>query len=60
LAWAAWLMAGGFLGVMCSPMHLCLSMTRVYFKASWGPVYRLIAPSTALVAATAVVILLLA
>jgi len=60
LAWAAWLMAGGFLGVMCSPMHLCLSMTRVYFKASWGPVYRLIAPSTALVAATAAVILLLA
>lgn len=60
LAWAAWLMAGGFLGVMCSPMHLCLSMTRVYFKAPWGPVYRLIAPSTALVAATAAVILLLA
>jgi hypothetical protein len=60
LAWAAWLMAGGFLGVMWSPMHLCLALTRVYFKASWGPIYRLIAPSTALVAATAAVILLLA
>jgi len=59
-AWAAWLMAGGFLGVMFSPVHLCLSLTRVYFEAEWGPIYRLIVPSALLVAVTAAVMLLLA
>jgi len=52
-------MAGGFLGVMFSPVHLCLALTRVYFKAEWGPIYRLIAPSALLVAGTAGGILLL-
>jgi hypothetical protein len=56
--WAAWLMAGGFLGVMCSPLHLCLSLTRVYFEAEWGPVYRRIIPSGLGVAVTATVLLL--
>jgi hypothetical protein len=56
--WAAWMMAGAFLGVMCSPVHLCLSLTRIYFEAEWGPVYRRIAPSTLLVAVTAAVLLL--
>ena len=58
-AWATWLMAGGFMGVMCSPMHLCLALTRVYFKAEWNALYRFILPSAALVIATAVTILLL-
>ncbi len=58
--WAAWLMAGGFLGVMFSPLHLCLSLTRVYFKAEWGPIYRRIAPSALGVGVVATVILLLA
>ena len=56
--WAAWLMAGGFLGVMCSPLHLCLSLTRVYFDAQWGPVYGRIIPSSLGVAVTATVLLL--
>jgi hypothetical protein len=56
--WAAWLMAGGFLGVMCSPLHLCLSLTRLYFEADWGPVYRRIAPSSLGVLVTAVLLLL--
>jgi len=56
--WAAWVMAGGFLGVMCSPLHLCLSLTRVYFEAEWAPVYRRIIPSSLGVAVTATVLLL--
>lgn len=56
--WAAWLMAGGFLGVMCSPLHLCLSLTRVYFGAEWGPVYRRIIPSSLWVAVIATMVLL--
>jgi len=58
-AWVSWLMAGGFLGVMFSPVHLCLSLTRVYFGAEWGPIYRRIVPSALIVAATAAGILLL-
>ncbi len=58
--WVAWVMAGGYLGLLCSPMHLCLVLTRVYFKAEWGAVYRLLVPSALLVLATAVVVLLLA
>jgi integral membrane protein (TIGR00529 family) len=59
-AWAAWLVTGGFIGVMCSPMHLCLALTRVYFKTEWASVYRFILPSAILVIATAAAILLLA
>lgn len=57
--WATWLMAGGFLGVMLSPLHLCLSLTRVYFGAEWGPIYRRVVPSALGVAVTATTILLL-
>jgi hypothetical protein len=56
--WAAWLMAGGFLGVMCSPLHLCLSLTQAYFEADWGPTYRRIAASSLAVATTAALLLL--
>ncbi|MGD8967158.1 MAG: DUF401 family protein [Anaerolineae bacterium] len=56
--WAAWLVAGGFLGVMCSPLHLCLSLTRLYFEADWGPVFRRVAPSSLAVAVTAALLLL--
>jgi len=57
--WAVWLIAGGIVGTMLSPVHLCLGLTRVYFKAEWGPVYRLLAPSALLVTATAAGMLLL-
>ncbi|RLI85981.1 MAG: hypothetical protein DRO98_06065 [Archaeoglobales archaeon] len=36
--------AGGFLGVMVSPMHLCFALTCEYFKADVGDVYRLLLP----------------
>ncbi|RLC88547.1 MAG: hypothetical protein DRJ03_02135 [Chloroflexi bacterium] len=58
--WTVWLLMGGFLGTMLSPLHLCLALTRVYFKAEWGPVYRRIASSALLMAATAAMFLLLA
>jgi hypothetical protein len=57
--WAAWLIAGGFLGTMLSPVHLCLALTRVYFKAQWGPIYRLLVPSAMLMTTTAAVLLIL-
>ena len=32
--------AGGYAGVMLSPVHLCLVLTAEYFKADLGAVYR--------------------
>jgi integral membrane protein (TIGR00529 family) len=52
-AWAVWMMAGGIVGTMLSPVHLCLALTRVYFEAEWGPVYRFLIPSASLIAAVA-------
>lgn len=51
-----WLFVGGFSGVMLSPMHLCLALTRPYFNANWGGLYKAIVPSVAMVIAAAVVI----
>jgi integral membrane protein (TIGR00529 family) len=50
--------AGGFVGLMLSPVHLCLALTRVYFKAGWGGVYQRLLPAAALVAISAVVVFL--
>lgn len=58
--WAIWLLAGGMMGGMLSPVHLCLALTRVYFKAKWGPIYLRLAPSVLLVIATAAAMLWLA
>ncbi len=43
---AAFAFAMGFLGVMLSPVHLCLVLAREHFDARWGGVYkRLLAPA---------------
>ncbi len=34
--------AGGIGGVLLSPLHLCLVLTREYFQADWRGVYRLV------------------
>ncbi|GAB4491198.1 MAG: DUF401 family protein [Thermodesulfovibrionales bacterium] len=36
----------GFLGVLLSPVHLCLVLTREYFKADTGGMYRRIVPAS--------------
>ena len=50
--------AGGFVGLLLSPVHLCLALTRVYFKAEWGGVYRRIIPAALLITATAAFVVL--
>lgn len=49
----------GFAGVMLSPVHLCLVLTREYFNADLGLVYRRLLMPSALVLAAAVVPLML-
>ncbi|MBN1955878.1 MAG: DUF401 family protein [Anaerolineae bacterium] len=58
--WAAWAWTGGFMGVMMSPLHLCLALTRVYFQADWGLLYRRVTPAVLLsVAAAGLMVLVL-
>jgi integral membrane protein (TIGR00529 family) len=49
--------AGGFVGMMLSPIHLCLALTRVYFRAEWGGVYRRLVPAVILMVLTTAVVL---
>lgn len=47
--------AAGFLGVLLSPVHLCLVLTREYFKAdAWG-IYKRIIPAGLIIMAAAFV-----
>jgi len=53
VAGGVWVFAGAFSGILMSPLHLCLALTREYFGANWGRLYRFIAPATALIVAVA-------
>ncbi len=50
--------AGGYVGLLLSPVHLCLALTRVYFGATWGGIYRRIVPAGLLIVVTAAVVVL--
>jgi integral membrane protein (TIGR00529 family) len=45
--------ASGFMGVLLSPVHVCLVLTREYFKADMGGMYRRMLLPTAIVLAVA-------
>ncbi len=47
--------ASGFAGVMFSPVHLCLVLTKDYFKSELMPIYRLMLVPEAIVIAVAFV-----
>jgi integral membrane protein (TIGR00529 family) len=53
VAGGVWMFVGAFSGVLLSPLHLCLALTREYFGANWGRLYRAIIPATILIVATA-------
>lgn len=38
--------ASGFAGILIAPAHLCLSLTKEYFKADFSNVYKYLIPST--------------
>jgi len=46
--------AAGFFGVLLSPVHLCLILSKDYFKANLGRVYRRLVPMVMIMAAAAV------
>jgi len=49
----------GFVGCLLSPVHLCLVITREYFHATWGGIYRMLLPSCAAIMAVAALTVLL-
>ncbi len=52
--------AGGYCGILLSPLHFCLALTRQYFGSEWGKVYRIMGGPVALVFATTLVVVALA
>lgn len=48
--------ASGFLGVLLSPVHLCLVLTREYFKADMWGIYKRIIPATGIIMAGALAV----
>ncbi len=50
--------AGGFVGMLLSPVHLCLALTKEYFKAGLGRIYALMAPGIGLLLATSAAVYL--
>ena len=52
--------AGGYCGILLSPLHFCLALTRQYFGSEWGRVYRIMGGPVALVFASALVVVALA
>ncbi|MBL7191359.1 DUF401 family protein [bacterium] len=49
----------GFAGVLLSPVHLCLLLTREYFKASWGGIYRQLIPAVGVTLLAMVILLVI-
>ncbi len=45
--------ASGFLGVLLSPVHLCLVLTREYFKADLWGIYKRVIPASIIIMAAA-------
>ncbi len=51
--------ASGFAGVLLSPVHLCLCLTRDYFGADFPRLYRLLFPSVMIIIVVSIVLLLI-
>jgi integral membrane protein (TIGR00529 family) len=49
----------GFMGVMLSPVHLCLVVTKNYFKISFSEIYKVLLPASLFLMLCAVLLVLL-
>lgn len=47
----------GFIGVLISPVHLCLLLTKEYFGAGWGGIYKLMIPSVLIIFLSSLILL---
>lgn len=44
LAYIMFAYASGFAGILLSPVHLCLVLTKEYYKADFNPIYKILVP----------------
>jgi integral membrane protein (TIGR00529 family) len=56
LNWYSLAFVSGLCGVMLSPGHLCLALTKEYFQANWTDIYRFLLPATAILLTSAVLL----
>jgi hypothetical protein len=49
---------GSFIGVMISPMHLCLVVTKNYFKADMGKIYKMLILPLIIIALSSLVLVI--
>lgn len=47
--------SAGFIGVLLSPVHICLVLTREYFKADIGGIYKMMAPGCLIIFAASII-----
>lgn len=47
----------GFIGVLLSPVHLCLLLTKEYFNANWKGIYKPLIPSSLIILIAAIILL---
>lgn len=52
--WVMLVYSFGFLGVLSTPTHLCLALTKEYFKADWKGIYKKLIPTLLPVAGFAI------
>ena len=50
---------GNIIGVMISPMHLCLVLTKNYFKADMGKIYKILIPPLIIISLSALVLVII-
>jgi len=50
---------GCFVGMMISPMHLCLVVTQNYFKADMGKIYKIAIPALIIISLSALVLVII-
>jgi integral membrane protein (TIGR00529 family) len=50
---------GSFVGVMISPMHLCLVVTKNYFKADTGKIYKMLIPFLLIMILSALILVII-
>lgn len=51
--------AGGYYGILMSPVHLCLILTKNHFKADLGKIYRMLTPGVMAIAVLAIIYFLI-
>ena len=59
LNYAMFAFVGGYVGLMISPMHLCLVVTNEYFKADMGKIYKMLILPLVIITLSALILVII-